>query len=438
MRILLVDDERRFARVLADAIAAEGDDRIDVAHDFDRALATFDDGDYDAVVTDLRLGDASGIELLAHLRRRRPRLPVVLMTAFADVATAREALKRGAVDYLVKPFEVEELMEILDQNRPDSQAGDRDSSFAGMIGGSPAMREVFSQLRRFADADVPVLIAGETGTGKELAARSVHALSPRHRGPFVPLNVATIPESILESELFGHERGAFTGAERAKAGLVEQAAGGTLFLDEIGELLPSLQPKLLRFLQERSCYRVGGTKPYHVDVRVVAATNRDLRAEVDAGRFRQDLYYRLDVARVELPPLRARGEDVELLAEAHLGRRAIDPDRLTARARVMLRAHRWPGNVRELENVLDRALLLAGEGPIDGEHLAERLGAPEPGMQELDDGPGMGLEEQERRLIRRALEQAGGNRAEAARILGISRRRLYSRFKSLGLDPDAE
>ncbi|MFW5699059.1 MAG: sigma-54-dependent transcriptional regulator [Planctomycetota bacterium] len=459
MRVLLVEDEPRFRTLLARALRAEGYTDV-VAHgSVEDALAQLDVDAPDVVVTDLRLPGASGLDLLGEIQRRRPGLPVILMTAFADVETAREALKRRALDYLVKPFEIQELIALLEQvavagGGDATPTGDDPPGLAGMIGASPAMQTVYATIARFARAEVPVLIDGETGTGKELAARALHRLSERHAAPYVPVNVPAIPESVLESELFGHERGAFTGADQRKHGLVETAAGGTLFLDEVGELPLALQPKLLRFLQEHSFQRIGGTAARTVDVRIIAATNRDMEHEVAAGGFREDLYYRLDVARLHLPPLRERGDDILLLARHLLARR--DPRSVLGdSAAALLLAHDWPGNVRELENAIDWAVLLAEGEEIRADHLPPRITgdsshrdrttavqAQRPRRKTTSQSQvacqAQTLEGQERQLILDALQQAGGNRTHAAEILGITRRRLYSRFRALDIDPETE
>ncbi len=459
MRVLLVEDESRFRALLARALRAEGYADV-VAHgSVEDALAQLDADAPDVVVTDLRLPGASGLDLLGEIQRRRPGLPVILMTAFADVETAREALKRHALDYLVKPFEIQELVALLEQVAVASggdatPTGDDPPGLAGMIGASAAMQTVFATIARFARAEVPVLIDGETGTGKELAARALHRLSERHTAPYVPVNVPAIPESMLESELFGHERGAFTSADQRKLGLVETAAGGTLFLDEIGELPLGLQPKLLRFLQEHSFQRIGGTAPRNVNVRIVAATNRDLEAEAAAGTFREDLYYRLDVARLHLPPLRERDDDILLLAHCLLARRDARAV-LSDEAAALLLAHNWPGNVRELENAMDWSVLLAEGDEIRPEHLPPRITGEsshrnrttavqaqrprrETALPDYVASQPQTLEGQERQLILDALEQAEGNRTRAAELLGITRRRLYSRFRALGIDPETE
>jgi DNA-binding NtrC family response regulator len=421
MRVLVVDDEPKYARLIARLLTDAGHD-VRTANGAAQALVSLDEQRADILLTDLRMPGMSGIELMSEAKRRNPQLAAILMTAFADVATARDALKRGALDYLVKPIDERELLALMGQ-----ATGSKND--LGIIGESAAIATVRAIIARAATSDAPVLLTGESGTGKELAARAVHDLSKR-TGPLIDVHIAALPDSMIESELFGYERGAFTGADRAKAGMVELADNGTLFLDEIGELSLSLQPKLLRFLQERRFWRLGSTQATISRARFVAATNRDLAAEVEAGRFRSDLYYRLDVLRIELPPLRERDDDVIVLAEHFLRRRSIDPARLTAAARARLKAHSWPGNIRELANAIERALVLGGDGELGPDLFPKPLLAAAATM----DAGGTGLREQERELVVRALERAGGNKTKAAELLKITRRRLYSRMRSLGLD----
>ena len=451
MRILIVDDENRYAAVLARTLAYEGFDQVETAESAEEALRIIASAPFDLVITDLRLPRRSGLELMGEVRRRHPATAFVLMTAFADVATARDALKGGALDYLVKPFDTRELVALVRQAearhleaRPAAPAAPAASAsgagFGGLLGASPAMARVCDELERAARSDVTVLLLGESGTGKELAANALHRGSARAGGPFVEAHLAALAESVLESELFGHEKGAFTGAERRKAGLFEAASGGTIFLDEIGEVPGHLQPKILRVLQERRFARVGGTEKVSVDVRLVAATNRVLADEVAAGRFREDLYYRLAVLTITQPPLRERGDDVRLLAEDFLRRRrpgaAFDGEALAA-----LRAHRWPGNVRELANVVERALVLCDGEVVGRSHLPPGLGR---GGEMVDvtpaDGSALHLQGHERQLILQARQQAGGTKTRAADLLGITRRRLYSRLQRLGMavDEDAD
>jgi DNA-binding NtrC family response regulator len=431
MRIIIADDETRFARLLARILAAEGRDDVETAASGPEALDPVRSKPCDVLVADLRMPGMTGLELLSQVRRISPGTDCILMTAFADVATAREALKGGAVDYLVKPFDNTELTSLVDQiaERRSVLQGPRPDTFVGMVGRSAGMRAVFETMERTAGADATVLILGETGTGKELVARGIHALGPRHRGPFVDVNCAAIPETLIESELFGHEPGAFTGAAGRKAGRLELAGKGTVFLDEIGSMPLGLQPKLLRFLQERTVYRVGGTEAVSIDARVLAATNSDLEAEMRAGRFREDLYYRLAVVTIRLPPLSERAEDTPLLVRHFLRRKGRPEGSITDEAMDLLVRHDWPGNVRELENVVEQAILRAGGDAVDAGHLPDPLGRPERRRGGLD------LGSNEKDLIEAALRRAGGNKTRAASLLGITRRKLYSRMKILGMDP---
>jgi DNA-binding NtrC family response regulator len=435
VRIVIVEDEGDFAAILSRVLKAAGHAQVTIAATAEQALEL---PPPDVVVTDLRLPGRSGLELMQELRRRDPGVACILMTAFADVATAREALTSGAIDYLVKPFDNRELVALVERvaarSHGPAQAGE------ALLGDSTAMRRVVSQLRQAAQGDATVLLLGESGTGKELAAQTIHALSARARNRLVDVHLAALPESTIENELFGHERGAFTGAEARSGGLLEAADAGTLFLDEIGELPVHVQPKILRVLQERTFFRIGGTTPVHVDVRVIAATNRDLPAAVAAGRFREDLFYRLDVMTITMPALRDRGEDVLLLANHLLGARRPGAC-FTQAARDCLLRHAWPGNVRELSNAIERACVVANGVHIDASDLPERVRRCAPRDQAMVTAASATLDHQsrERMLIRDALARAQGNKSQAAQLMGISRRRLYSRMKLLGLEEaDAE
>ncbi|MBI5479054.1 MAG: sigma-54-dependent Fis family transcriptional regulator [Deltaproteobacteria bacterium] len=409
---------------------------------------------FDLVITDLKLPGGSGLDLLDEVKARSPDTPVIVVTAYATPETAISAMKRGAYDYLNKPFKVDEIglviaraLEKRQLVRDNALLRERISERHGldrMIGKSPPMQQVFELCRKVAPTRANVLVLGESGTGKELVARAVHHLSPRARAALVAVHCAAIPETLLESELFGHVKGAFTGALSDKPGLFETATGGTLFLDEIGELPPALQVKLLRALQERVVKPVGSVHEREVDVRVIAASNRDLEDEVAHGRFRQDLYYRLNVVPIRLPPLRDRRADIPLLADhfirhfaAELGRPApvIEPAAMAA-----LCANDWPGNVRELENVIERAVTLESRDRIDLESLAG-LRSGGQGAAALLEFPRAGFDLDqalgavERGLIEKALAHAGGVRKEAARLLGVSLRSLRYRLVKLGIEP---
>jgi two-component system NtrC family response regulator len=435
-RVLIVDDDAAFRGTLAETVQSLGHEAVTAGSGED-ALRRVAAADF--VFLDLRMGGMDGLTLLQRIRPKHPELPVVILTAFADSANTIEAMKLGAFDHLTKPVGREDIAAVLSRalTRPRAMpATASGSAGAGeLLGASPAMREVQKLVGLAAPSDATVLILGETGTGKELVARALHAHSPRAGKPFVAVNCAAIPPELLESELFGHVRGAFTGAVQPRAGRFREAAGGTLFLDEIGDMTPAMQAKVLRVLQERVVTPVGGSEALPTDVRVVAATHRDLVLMVREETFREDLYYRLNVLNILLPPLRARDSDVLLLADYFLALSAEPPKKLSAAASRALREHSWPGNVRELQNLIQKASLLVRGPVIDAGDLP---------LAELESGPG-GLAELlkmefhpavarlEELLLRRALRQAAGNRAEAARLLGMRRQLLYAKLKEHGL-----
>ena len=449
-RLLVADDEPTQREMLASLLGRAGF-LVTLAADGAEAIERLESpAKFDLLLADQKMPRVDGLALLDRSRRIDPALPVVLMTAYGSVPDAVLAMKRGAADYIAKPFERDELLLVLEKTlrrtrlesevaalREASRAPER---FCGLVGGSPAMKRVFAFLERAAAAGSPVLLRGESGTGKELAARAIHALSRRARGPFVAVNCAAVPESLAESEFFGHEKGAFTGATAARAGCFEAASGGTLFLDEIGAMRADLQAKLLRALEEGSVRRVGAERPIAVDARVVSATSEDLETAVRERRFREDLYYRLDVLAVTLPPLRERKEDVPVLAQTFL--EALQPDpkkrlRLAPALVDRLEAHAWPGNVRELRNCVERLVALA-RGPVaTTEDLPDsfRAGAAPPGVPPSLELPpeGVDLEAVERFLIEAALARAGKRLVEAARLLGISYKTLQYRVKKFGL-----
>ncbi|HDQ99798.1 MAG TPA: sigma-54-dependent Fis family transcriptional regulator [candidate division WOR-3 bacterium] len=433
MRILIVDDEERFARNVAEELVERGH-RVAVETSGSAALEALARGGYDAVVTDLRMTPVDGMAVLN--RARALGCEVVMMTAYGDVGTAVAAMKAGAADFVTKPFDLDELalklerlagqVALREENAALRQELARDDRWREMVGTSAALARVRALVEKVAPSEASVLVLGESGTGKELVARMIHRLSPRASRPFVAVHAAALPETLLESELFGYEKGAFTGAAGRKRGRLEAAEGGTLFLDEVGELPPSFQVKLLRFLQDRTFVRVGGNETITVDARVVAATNRDLAAAARDGGFREDLYYRLSVFPITVPPLRERRGDIRLLV-GHILRRlgcAREPGAEVIR---LLAGHDWPGNVRELENVLERALILAAGEEIGPEHiqLPERTFKPS-----APAGPGAhSLAEVEERMLHEALAKAGGNKSKAAKMLGITRRMLYTRLR---------
>jgi DNA-binding NtrC family response regulator len=458
--VLVVENETNMRRVLGTLLRRDGL-RVLEAGDGQEALEVLGRERVDAVLTDLKMPRMNGLELLAEAARQHPGLPVVLLTAFGTVGSAVEALKNGAFDYLTKPFDPEELRQVLAKavrtralQESEATAPPDDSPESLMVGGSRALAQVREVIERVAPTPATVLITGESGTGKELVARSLHLRSPRHDAPFVKINCAAIPESLFESELFGYEKGAFTGAGARKPGRFELADRGTLFLDEIGEMPLSTQPKLLRALQEGRFFRVGGTRVVSVDVRLVAATNRELFAEVRSGRFREDLFYRLHVVPIHMPALRERREDIPALAELFVRRfarklhreaLAIDPEALAA-----LRLHEWPGNIRELENAIERALLLADEGRIRLRDLPAEVTAAAERARSCALGASLReLVRHETRRIERqaicaALAATGGNVTRAAAQLGLSRRGLQLKMKELdvrgrdGDNPESE
>lgn len=448
--ILIVDDDRTIRRNLARLLASEGFATVE-AEDGASGLRAIEAGEPDAVLLDLKMPGVDGLEVLRTLGERLNKLPVIVVTAFAGAAPAIEAMKIGAYDYLSKPFDIDEVLLTLrralrqralaaelEALRSEQSSADGDSPPAEMVGSSAAMRAVFKAIGRAAATDEPVLILGETGTGKELAAWALHTHSKRGNAPFVRVNCAALPEHLIESELFGHERGAFTGAERQRAGRFERAAGGTIFLDEVGELPPAAQAKLLRVVQSGEFERLGGTATLTANVRVISATHRDLANEVTAGNFREDLLYRLNVVPITIPPLRERRDDIPELAAVILGRLErkygwpgldLAPEALSA-----LRARDWPGNVRQLENVLARAAVQARGRSILPEHLeaeSQRSDLAEP--LSVDVPLRAQIAEVERRAIARALGACAGNRTKAAERLGISRRALFEKIREYDL-----
>ncbi|HEX9305911.1 MAG TPA: sigma-54 dependent transcriptional regulator [Anaeromyxobacter sp.] len=451
--ILVVDDDAAMRHLLSVILTDHGWEARAVASAHD-ALREVEARDPDLVLTDVRMPGMDGLALLREIQRLRPDLTVIVMSAYGAQDAAIEAMKAGAYDYLSKPFKRDEVVLVLRKAEERERlarenrrlrtelAGEYGS--ANLVGASEPMQEVLRQLRKLAPQKTTVLLQGESGTGKELVARALHDLSPRASLPFVAVNCGAIPSELIESELFGHVRGAFTDASRTKKGLVEEADGGTLFLDEVGELPLQLQPKLLRFLEDEEVRPLGDVRARRVDVRVVAASARDLRRAVAAGQFREDLLYRLDVVAVRLPPLRERGADVEALAAHFLARHArLRPElsgvRLSDEARDALLAHRWPGNVRELEHALERAVVLA-EGPvIREEDLPETVRAPAAAPAAAAAGGDGTLSVKratralEERLIRAALEKTGGNRTRAAELLELSYRALLYKIKDYGI-----
>jgi two-component system response regulator HydG len=445
--VVVVDDDPSHRRLVGRWIERSGYQVREFA-DAASLLSSLDHMLPDAVLLDVHMEGMSGLAALERLKRLYPHLPVLMLTADANVPTAVQAIQQGAYDYLTKPVERSKLLTVL-RNAVKKHAMAarlrqlerelRGGGYGGIIGSSSAMRRLFKQLDRVSPSDVTVLIAGESGTGKELVARAIHANSGRARGPFVPLNCAAIAETLQESELFGHEKGSFTGATSRRVGRFEQAHGGTLFLDEVGELSAGLQAKLLRVLQERKFYRLGGSEQIEVDVRIVTATHRDLQERCLKGDFREDLFYRLAVFELELPPLRDRTEDIPLLAQTFLERFAKRHGRPEVRigeaAMAALREYHWPGNVRELQNAVERALVATLEDEVQPEDLPRRVRDPgsvptvlSPAVSELQP-----MEELERRAIQEAIRAAEGNMSEVIRRLGIPRTTLYRKLKKYQL-----
>jgi two-component system response regulator HydG len=446
LRLLLVDDDPT-ARSVLEAVLQRDGHEIFSADDGPSALQVAAEHPPDVVVTDLQMPEMSGVELMKKLREQDRTLPVIIVTGHAQVDTAIDAMRAGAQDYLTKPINVNALRLAIEravQNRNvraeaeslRQQIREKDSAaLGGLIGASSAMQKVYRTARQVAAARATVLITGESGTGKGELARALHELSPRREGPFIALHCAALAESLLESELFGHEKGSFTGADRRRIGRFEQAQGGTLFLDEVGEIPMSTQVKLLRVLQERRFERVGGNETVAVDVRLVAASNRDLAAAAEEGQFRQDLFYRLNVVHIEMPPLRSRDTDILLLARAFLKRFADENERhieeFSDGARARLLAHRWPGNVRELENAIERAVVLCDDKRIEEHHLPAELDASQKGKIAI---PGSTMADIERFAILSTLEATNGSTSRAAKMLGLSLRTVQYRAAEYGTE----
>jgi DNA-binding NtrC family response regulator len=444
IRVLVADDERNFTQVLKMELGREGY-VVDVAVDGREALGRLGASEYDVLVLDLKMPEVPGMEVLREIRSWEAGPEVIVLTGHATVATAIEAMKLSAYDYLTKPCKIEELAllvrkasekrRLLRENLRLRARVERSEAFPQIVTQDPAMRAVLEMLVKIAPTDSAVLIQGESGTGKELVANAIHQLSKRKDGPFVVINCGALQETVLESELFGHEKGAFTGAVAAKPGLFELADGGTLFLDEIGEVSPAMQVRLLRVIETGRFFRVGGVRERIVDVRILSATNKDLRKVVEAGTFRQDLFYRVAMITVSLPPLRDRRGDIPPLVQhileqqAALGRKTVSPEALD-----LLTAYPWPGNVRELQHVIRRALILAPTDRIGPEDLPldlrVRPGLLAPAAPALPAGPLTTLQELERQHIVRVLTEVKGHRGRAAEILGIDPKTLYRKIRA--------
>lgn len=445
--VMIVDDDRNLCKVLTGVMEDEGLDAFAV-YDVDSAVLAIEEQGPDIVISDLKMPGKSGMDLLEFIKQRSPETPVIMITAHGTIEASVTAMKNGAYDFITKPLDDVELLNVVKKALSESQKNEElisayfdpsgKSSFE-VIGASPAMQAIFRDIRKIAPTDSTVLISGETGVGKELIAKTVHLSSPRRDLPFIKVNCAAIPEGLLESELFGYEKGAFTGAATSKPGRFEIADRGTLFLDEIGETPLHLQAKLLGVLQDRAFERVGGVKTINVDIRVIAATNRELQAEVKAGRFREDLFYRLNVVPIRVLPLRERKDDLLPLVNYFLGNFSdkyhkkpvrVSPEVISAFGR-----HSWPGNIRELENVLERMIVLSDETVLALEHVPAEIRGDEPPLKaeglkgKIDDLS----RSAEKQIIMDALEKTKHNRSHAARLLGISRRTLQKKIKEYGI-----
>jgi DNA-binding NtrC family response regulator len=450
--ILIVEDEAKMRRLLELNLGEDGLSTLS-AGDAESGVKLLRENHVDLVLTDLKLPGMNGLDFLHAVKNQNAALPVIVMTAFGSVETAVEAMKAGASDYVLKPFSLAEMRMVIhkeldvhklrEENRSLREALGRRYELTNVAARSPKMQEVLATVERVAPTNATVLLGGESGVGKDLIARAIHEKSRRARGPFVKINSTAIPENLLESELFGYERGAFTGAVASKPGKFELADKGTLFLDEIGDVPPATQVKLLRVLQEREFERLGGTKTVKVDVRLIAATNRDLRQALEQGTFREDLYYRLNVVPIDIAPLRERKEDIAELVNLFIARFAGDSGKpvegITPEAMQILKNYHWPGNVRELQNIIERACALAKGTVIEAGdiHLDMRPAKAVNGASGfLPDG--MTLEQWEDEMIQEALRRANGNKSQAARLLGLSRNALRYRLSKIGIADEGE
>jgi DNA-binding NtrC family response regulator len=433
-RLLIVDDEDNIRLALREALSARH--QVEEAADGESALVKLSTGAYDLVLTDLRMGVVDGLQVLAEAKRRQPACAVILLTAYGSIDNAVSAMKAGADEYLTKPFRLEEVEHrvaaLLEKQalREERDLLRADAGTAELVGDSAPFRELRRLISQAGPSEASVLVLGETGSGKEGVARALHAASPRAAGPFIAVNCAAFASGLIESELFGHEKGSFTGAAAQRKGRLEMADGGTLFLDEVGDLPADTQVKLLRAIEQRQFERVGGNATLKSDFRLVAATHRDLAALIKQGKFREDLYFRLAVFPLSLPPLRQRGDDVLLLARHFLARRGGKALQLGKAAAVQLKGYAWPGNVRELQNVIERAALLSDGGELDFSMLPGAKAAPAAAAgTSLTDQ----MDEAEKRLVADALRQAEGNQSQAAKLLGLERTTLQYKIKKHGL-----
>jgi DNA-binding NtrC family response regulator len=444
-QILIVEDDDDIREVVEGTLRELGHD-VSSCADARTALTALEERQYDVLMTDIRMPGTDGLQLCANVVGNYPDLPVVLMTAYGDSAAVVKGLRAGAVDFLPKPFSLEDLEQAVERAlarrhgsermlRLPNAVEDEDAPIGGLIGSSRAMQEIRRRIRQAAQHPACVLVTGETGTGKELVARAIHDHSARHTGPFVAVNCAAIPSAMLESELFGHAPGAFTGAVRRSQGMFCAANGGTLFLDEVGAMPLDVQPRVMRALEQHAVRAVGTVDEVPVDVRIVAATNRRLRDAVQAGQFRSDLHFRLAAFEIELPPLRARGDDISELVRWFVELLSPGvPREFSTEALVALRTYTWPGNVRELENAVHAALSVCPEGPIGVRHLPQRIVSSTPATDGGSGASPVVLDSVERQHIERILHEVGGNRSEAARKLGIDRVTLYRKMKRYRVD----
>ncbi len=448
--ILMIDDEQSMCEMVADALSTRGY-QVQWCTTEEEGLSLLAKHDFDAVITDLNLDKTSGLEICRRVVESQPDLPVIVVTAFGDMQAAIAAIRAGAYDFINKPVEMEALVHALNRavqhrqlRREVRRLTEKVSAGRGrgeLIGESPPMKRVYDLISRVGRADASVVITGESGTGKELVARALHTESGRAEQPFVAINCAAVPANLLESELFGHVKGAFTDAKMARKGLFEQAHGGTLLLDEVGEMPEEMQPKLLRVLQERTLRPVGSNVEVSIDTRVVAATNRDLETEVEEGRFREDLFYRLNVVQIHVPPLRARGNDILLLAQRFLDEYATNLNKpvkgISAEAARKLLEYDWPGNVRQLQNSIERAVTLTRFDQISVEDLPDKIAKYESTrVGDVDVEHMLSLAELERRYIEKVLAAADGNKTQAAKVLGLDRRTLYRKLERYERDTD--
>lgn len=441
-KILVIDDEQRMCRLLKAALTLDRH-QVDMAFDGEDGAAKIGSNNYDVIITDLKMPGKSGLDILDIVKNKAPSAEVILMTAYATAQTAVEAMKKGAYDYVIKPFEMTELKlkvkhilekkQLTQENVSLKEKLQDKFSLDNMIGNSGCMQNVYKMVQKVAQTDATVLIRGESGTGKELVAHAIHQLSPRKNQPFIAVNCAALPENLLESELFGHEKGAFTGADKRKLGRFELASEGSIFLDEIGDMTPSTQIKLLRVLQAREMVRVGGTETIAIKARTISATNRNLEDALKDGTFRDDLYYRINVFPILVPALRERREDIPDLVFHFLKKYSSRYDSIDPKGMKQLMNYHWPGNVRELENIIERSLIMAGDNQITVDDLPTQLFMGQAASTTLDiPDEGLSLEEVEIGLIHKALTKAKGNKSKAAKLLGITRRRLYSMLERLG------